>query len=111
MIRARGRQMQHTPGKMNRTEALYDQKLRMDLYSGKILWYKFEAIKFRLAKKTFYTPDFVVMEPDGGIVVHEVKGYMMDDAAVKLKVVSEMFPFRFLLIFKVGKSGWDISEV
>ena len=66
-----------------------------------------EAVKLRLADKTFYTPDFVVIRADGGIELHEVKGHWEDDARVKIKVAATQHPwFRFLAV-KAGKTGWQ----
>lgn len=45
-------------GKMNKTEIAYSQHLEALKSCGEIVWWKFEAIKLRLADSTFYTPDF-----------------------------------------------------
>lgn len=83
---------------MNKTEAAYDEHLRILKYAGKILYYEFEAIKFRLADNTFYTPDFLVQQADGTLEVHEVKGHWEDDARVKIKVAAEHKPFLFIAV-------------
>ena len=101
-------------GQMNKTEKEYSERLKLLKYLGEILWFKFEGIKLRLADKTFYSPDFVVMMESGEMQIHEVKGYMMDDANVKIKVAAEMYPFRFFIIRKNKKKNggdWDIKEV
>lgn len=98
-------------GQMNKTEAAYAQHLEARRAAGGILWFKFEAIKLRLADKTFLTVDFAVLPSDGVLEMHEVKGFMQDDANVKLKVAAATYPFRFKLVRK-GKAGiWNISEV
>lgn len=92
------RYIRREPGTMNKTEAAYSAHLETLKRDGDNNGYMFEAMKFRLADKTFYTPDFVVFAADGVIECHEVKGgYIFDDAMVKLKVVAELFPFRFYL--------------
>ena len=101
-------------GQMNKTESAYAERLEVLKLKGEILWYKFEGMKFRLADNTFYTPDFAIMSKTGEIVIHEVKGYMMDDANVKIKVAAELYPFRFFMVRKQKKKdggGWDIAEV
>lgn len=101
-------------GKMNKTEAAYNEYLRKLAWAGEILWHKYEAINLRLADRTFYRPDFAVMAADGVLEMHEVKGYMRDDANVKIKVAAAEYPFRFFLIRARAKSrggGWDIQEV
>lgn len=91
----------HTPGRMNKTEAAYAQLLELRRHAGEIADWKFESLKFRLADRTWYTPDFVVWLRDGGIECVEVKGFVEDDAAVKFKVAQEMYPqFRFRMVFR-----------
>lgn len=92
-------------GTMNRTEAAYAAHLELLKASGDVLWWKFEGLKFRLADKTFLTPDFVVMVRSGLIELHDVKGFLMDDANVKMKVAASMYPFEFFIIRK-SKSFW-----
>ena len=76
-------------GQMNDTEAAYAQTLELRKRAGEIAWYKFEGLKFRLADKTFYTPDFAVMKTNGLMECHEVKGQWLDDArASKIPAIS-----------------------
>jgi hypothetical protein len=97
-------------GAMNKTETAYAHHLESLKQAGEVLWYKFEGIKLRLADKTFYSPDFAVMNKNFEIEIHEVKGFMADDANVKIKVAAEMYPMRFKLI-RLKKGGWETSEV
>jgi hypothetical protein len=65
---------------------------------GVVDWW-FEAIKLRLADKTWYTPDFAVLMADGTLELHEVKGFWRDDARVKIKVAAEQhWLFRFVAV-------------
>ena len=108
---ARGRQ---PVGSMNKTEAAYADHLRVLQFAGEIAWHKFEGVKLRLADNTFYTPDFAVMTADGTIELHEIKGFMQDDAAVKIKVAAAMYPFRFVIVKAKPKrdgGGWSAIEV
>jgi hypothetical protein len=101
-------------GEMNKLEAAYDKYLQDRKERGEVAWYKFEGIKLRLADNTFYTPDFFVMLKNGELEAHETKGFMQDDARVKLKVAADMYPFRFYLIKAKPKKdggGWNITEV
>lgn len=93
----------------NKTERAYANLLELRRRAGEILWYKFEAIKFRLANNTYYTPDFVVLLANLEIEVHEVKGFWEEDARVKIKVASEMFPFRFFGVQLIDKQ-WKYEE-
>ncbi len=98
-------------GTMNRTEAAYDAHLRLRQAAGEVLWHKFEGIKLRLADNTFLTVDFAVMMEDGQLEMHEVKGFMEDDAAVKLKVAASIYPFRFVLVRKIKGGQWSHTEI
>lgn len=98
-------------GQMNKSEAAYADHLEHLKQRGDVLWYAFEAWKFRLADKTFYTPDFMVMRRDGQMQGHEVKGYMLEDANVKIKVAAEQHPVEFFIVRK-GKGGiWSVTPV
>lgn len=100
------------PGQMNKTEQRYEAEiLKPLLMAGEILTYRFEGLKFRLAKKTFLTPDFYVVRGDC-IEVHEVKGFWEDDARVKMKVAAELFPeFRWIAVqWKNKREGWVTEE-
>lgn len=85
-------------GQMNKTEARYADVLEALKRNGNILWYRFEGIKLRLADNTFYSPDFFVMRDDFVLECHEVKGFWMDDARVKIKVAADQYPFRFYAV-------------
>ncbi len=109
-VRARGRGVrQH--GVPNKTEAAYAQHLQLLQRAGEIEWFAYEAVKLRLAAKTFLTVDYFVMLASGELEAHEVKGgYIEDDAIVKLKVAAALYPFTFRLVRQAG-SGWTITEV
>lgn len=103
LIPAKGRAA-HTPGRMNKTEALYADQLDYEKRAGDVLWWAFEPMKLRLADKTYYTVDFLVMIADGTLECREVKGHWEDDARVKWKVAAEQYPiFRFVAITRVKK--------
>lgn len=90
-------------GAMNRTEAQYGDFLEMQKMSGQILDYRFEGLKFRLADKTFYTPDYLVVHEDR-FECHEVKGFWRDDARVKIKVAAAMYPWiKFVAVSRKQK--------
>lgn len=100
--RARGR-ARHEPGKMNKLEAQY----AAEKLGG--VFYRFESVKFRLADKTYYTPDFWVMRENGQIEAHEVKGFWEDDARVKIKVFAEMYPEIVVRSAQLVKKVWVIE--
>lgn len=95
---------------MNKLETRYAARLTDLVMSGKVLSFKFDAIKLRLADKCFYTPDFMVVAPNGEIEIHEVKGFWEDDARVKIKVAAAMYPFRFMAVQWIEKE-WKFEEL
>jgi hypothetical protein len=100
-------------GAMNKTEAAYANHLANLQHAGEVLWWKFEAVKLRLADNTFYSPDFAVMLADGLLEMHEVKGHWQDDARAKIKIAAAMFPFRFIAVKVRAKrdgGGWAVED-
>jgi len=100
-------------GQMNNLESKYADHLESMRQREDVLWWKFEGLKFRLADNTFYTPDFAVMLADETLEMHETKGFMADDAAVKIKVAASLYPVRFVLIRQRAKKhggGWIRTE-
>lgn len=99
-------------GKKNKTEAAYElEVLEPQLHAGEILFYRFEAIKLRLADNTFLTVDFPVITAAGELEFREVKGRWTDDARAKIKVAAAQFPWRFYAIHRAGRHGWRIEDL
>ena len=98
--------LRHTNGVMNPLEAAYaDEVLEPLRKAGEILEWWFESWKWRLkAKGTWFTPDFVVMRGDGTLEVHETKGFMREDAWLKLKLFEALFPVAVYVIQRRRKS-------
>jgi len=95
---------------MNKTETAYAQRLNLLLKADEIVYWGFEAIKFRLADGAWYTPDFLVQTLDG-LEVHEVKGFFREAAKVRWKVAKELYGgmFRFVLVRR-GAGGWTFHK-
>ena len=105
---ARGRTV--TINGMNSLEKKYADHLRTLQLANDIHSFAFERHNLKLADKTYYKPDFEVMFLDGTIEFHEVKGFMMDDANVKIKVAAAQFPqYVFRLVQWDRKTGWKIK--
>ncbi|MDP8240838.1 MAG: DUF1064 domain-containing protein [Candidatus Hatepunaea meridiana] len=104
-----GRGRTKTPNSMNNLEKRYADHLRTLQLAGEIHSYSFERHNLKLADRTYYKPDFEVMLSDGSIEFHEVKGFMMDDANVKIKVAAQQFPqYVFRLVRWDKWAGWKI---
>ena len=90
---------------MNKTEREFWERAKA---SGQDVYR--ELFKLRLAGRTWYTIDFVTF--DQRVTCWEIKGFMRDDAAVKLKVAAEMYTcFDFVLVTKHRKLGWQCRNV
>lgn len=102
------------PGQMNQTEARYAKHLEEEKRAGRLVAFWFEALKLKVADGAcWYTPDFMVLLPDGTVELHEVKGSMrifQDDAKVKCKVVATAYPFPLKVVCPKKGGGWDIKD-
>lgn len=96
------------PLKSNRTESEYGAHLNLLKLAGEIVRWDFSPVKLRLADKTFYTPDFRVIMADMTEEYHEVKGFLRDDAMVKIKVAAEQHPYRFVMVRKVRRGVFNV---
>lgn len=120
--KARGRTQPKRDGSMNRTEAAYAQVLERRRLAGEIASWQFQPVKLRLADRTFYEPDFMVILADGRCQMHETKAgiadkqtgavspLVEDDAMVKIKVAAEQHPFEFVMAF-CRKGEWHYREI
>ena len=113
-LQARGRMK---PGAMNKTESAYAQYLENERRAGRVQQFWFESVKLKIADGAcFYTPDFMVLRPDGTLELHEVKGsprIFQDDAKVKCKACATQYPFPLRVVYpKTKKSGggWEVQE-
>jgi hypothetical protein len=98
------------PG-MNGTEERFAQTLEEWRVTGVIRWWAFEALKIRLADKTTYSPDFVVVDADRELLCYEVKGFWRDDARAKIKIAAEHFPARFVAVsWDAKRKQWDYEN-
>lgn len=101
-------------GRMNSLETRYaTEVLGPRMWAREIEAYWFEPIRFRMAKSTNFTPDFVVQTP-GGWEIHEVKGHKWQAGMVRLKTCAEMAPMCLMFKFYLCKyvSGeWVIERV
>ena len=98
--------------RMNKTELAYANHLFARQIDGEIAWFEFEPIKFRLADRCWYTADFIILtEPYLELQFHETKGWMEDDAAVKLRLFPAIYwMFRIFIVRRGADGGWDLEE-
>lgn len=76
-----------------------------------------QAVTLRLGNGVRYTPDFITVELTATgcgrmVTAYETKGFMRDDAAVKLKVAAAQYTWiRFILVTKERAGTWSMQEV
>jgi hypothetical protein len=111
---------QQTGPLLNKTEAAFYEYLKGQRPGASVLP---QSITLKIGNGVRYTPDFAVVSdatnghrsPVCEFHFYEVKGFMRDDAAVKLKVAASLYPlFGFHLVTKRPKKlggGWDIQNV
>jgi len=105
----RCKQPKKRKGIMNKDEAAYAKELEALRLSGEIEGFAYEGMTLRLAPKTSYTPDFLVVYHDG-FEFHEIKGFERDDAIAKFKIAAEMFPWFGFKMIKKTKSGFVVTR-
>lgn len=105
------------PGEMNATEKAFASHLEALKAKGEVVSFWFEAIKLKVAPRACsYTPDFLVLRPDGQLEIYEVKGspkIFADDAKVKTKFVAGEYPFAVFVAYPKAKKaggGWKIES-
>lgn len=95
----------------NKTEAAFAAWLRARNADCQV---EREGITLLLANGVRYTPDYAVISQEGRVNLWEVKGYMRDDAAVKIKVAAARFPhfsFRLATATDRALTDWRIEKV
>lgn len=94
---------------LNKTEQAFSDYLRGELFELQEMFT--QAITLKIGNGCRYTPDFVTRH-GGHFAAYEVKGFMRDDAAVKLKVAASLYPWiTFYLVTKRKGGGWEMQEV
>ena len=98
---------------MNRLEASFHDYLKsLKTYS----WIYPQSVTLLLANGVRYTPDFVcarfLSDSCGFVfVAYETKGFMRDDAGVKIKCAATMFPWIEFHLVTRKKGQWVIQKI
>lgn len=108
-VKAKGRVAAHPT--MNEWERRRAGELEALRQRGEILFWRFEGATLRLANGARYTPDFLVMDKDGGLRAEEVKGHFREAAKVRIKVAASIFPFPFIVLSEPKNGEWKRWEV
>ena len=92
-------------------EANYARYLSFLVSNGEILGWEYEPDTFEFPVKRgniAYTPDFKIINSDGSVEYHEVKGYMDKDSAVKLKRMEKYYPT--IKVVVIGKDEYTMLK-
>ena len=92
---------------MNKLERAFWQRAR-EAYGDDV--YR-EPFKLQLAGRTWYTVDFLISCDGCRYDCYEVKGFMRDDAAVKLKVAAKLYPCLNFNLVTREKRAWLCRQV
>jgi hypothetical protein len=115
---ARAPRVRRVAGQPNKGESLYGQHLEIQKRAGHIVDYWYEGMTLKLASDTRFTADYLVVNAEYEVELHEVKPasagkfYARDDAKVKLKVCASVFPFRVFVCWPTRDYlHWNREEV
>lgn len=109
------KRLRQSSAKLNKTEQAFLEHLQRTFPESTI---HVQAITLKLANGVRYTPDFVVAHPAGGEgkaewFAYETKGFMREDAAVKIKCAAKEYSeMTFILVTRRGRaSAWDYQKI
>lgn len=110
--KAHGRPRTNVAG-MNKLEESYASHLQTGRSIGRVSKWGFQTVTLKLGDDCRYTPDFYTLMQDGTVEFAETKGFMRDDALVKIKTAATQYPeFRFVLVTKNKDTGTlDSKEI
>lgn len=109
-----GKRLRQAAKGPNATERAWTAMLRASLPGSPQVFE--QAVTLVLANGLRYTPDnFVPKHPKGRPTFYEVKGFMRDDAAAKIKIAAQVHAWAdFYLVTKRTKragGGWAVEQV
>lgn len=100
----------------NKLEQQWESELERKKNAGEIAWFGYEAMTFKLADDVRYTPDFMVMLPDGRLQAQECKGsFWPDKNKQKFKVAREQLWFLDFVVVRrdaLKRGGaWRVTAI
>jgi hypothetical protein len=96
---------------MSKLEIKYQQHLNELIRAGVVASFEYERNTINLAKRTTYTPDWLIQYTDGRVVYHETKGYMEEDAWIRMKIANRMQMIPIYVVTWNRAEGWVIKPV
>lgn len=89
--------------KLNKTEKAWLEVLRS---RPEVTHIGIQDHTLKLGHDTRYTPDFMTLDTENQVIFWEVKGFMRDDARVKIYTAARKFPFyRFILVTRDSRTS------
>jgi hypothetical protein len=92
--------------KLNKTERAWYRRVQQS-HS----FVRAQAITLKLGDDCRYTPDISGYDASGQEILWEVKGFMRDDALVKIKTAARMYPEKRFILVKKNKNEWDETPI
>jgi hypothetical protein len=104
---------------MNKGETRYADALTVMKLQGEITGFWFEPFSLRISscdigQPARYTPDFLVLMPDGRTFVDDVKtesGFDDPASLVRLKVAASEFPLWVFRLVRPKSGGFEVMEI
>jgi hypothetical protein len=92
--------------KLNKLERDWLEVLRFRDYD----WLEPQCMTFKLGDDCRYTPDFMALH-EGRLIAFECKGFMRDDALVKLKTFARRYPWIEVKLVRRVQGKWVETKV
>lgn len=116
-VKARG--AKYNPAGMNKAEAAYAHHLEQEKLAGRIEWFAWDSMKIRIGPSCYWNVDFVVMDCDGFVELHDVKGFwkskgrvhIEDDARVKMIATAHHVMKHFRVVVAYKKDGVWVKDM
>lgn len=97
---------------LNGLERAYADELELLTRGGRVAFWRSHPFSIRLAPRTHYRPDFLVVLADGRTEVVEVKGgHWEDDARAKTKIAAALYPcWLFVAVTRPDRDAGFVRE-
>lgn len=100
------------PRYRSQLEAHYAQYLTWREQAGEVTRWYYEPFSLNIAEGCRFTPDFLVILPDGTQRIDETKGYMREAARVRLRVAARLYPhWNFYLVTRTKEGLWQMTLI
>ena len=102
---ARAPRTRRVAGVPNKGEARYGEHLEIQKRAGHIADYWFEGMTLKLANDCRVTLDYLVLNAEYEIELHEVKPaskgkyFAREDSKIKMKICAAQYPFRIYVVW------------